>query len=91
MPSNLDPIQLHVFVRSRSRTFFQGPALAVTSNNERGIFDILPLHANFISLIKDYIKITLPDKQTQKFDIEKGLLRVSNDQVDVYLEVDQKI
>ncbi len=81
---------LRVFVRSRNRTFFEGPALAITSNNERGIFDILPFHANFISLINDYIEISLPNGDKQRIDIDKGLLRVTDDTVDVYLEIQKE-
>lgn len=81
---------LRVFIRSRNRTFFEGSALAVTSNNEKGIFDVLPFHANFISLIKDYLEVSLPNGEKQRIDIDKGLLRVADNTVDVYLEIQKE-
>lgn len=78
---------LNVFIKSRSKTYFQGEALSVSSNNATGVFDILPRHANFITLINDYITVVTQEKEVKKFEIESGVLRVLSDRVNIYLTV----
>jgi len=47
--------------------YFDGDVKAVTSKNDTGIFDILPEHSNFISLITSPLTIrTLDGKKTRK-------------------------
>ena len=48
---------LNLKVVSRDGVLFDGKAETISSINEKGKFDILAQHANFISLIKEYIKI----------------------------------
>lgn len=78
-------IHLHVVVRSRSKTYFDNNAMSITSINETGTFDILPLHANFITMIQEFVLIVLPDGKEQKFEIKGGVLRVLGETVDIYL------
>ncbi len=52
---------IRVRARSREEVTFEGEALALTSVNDKGKFDVLPNHANFISLIKDYVIIKKKD------------------------------
>lgn len=82
-----DDQNLHVIVRSRSQTYFDGKAKSVTSTNDTGIFDILPLHANFITMIQQFITVLLPDGKEQKFEIKGGVMRVLGETVDIYLTV----
>lgn len=76
-----------VIVKSRKKTFYDGEAKAVSSNNETGEFDILPHHANFITMIKDFVKVTKPDSAEEEYEVKKGVMRVFEDHVDVYLTV----
>ncbi len=78
---------LHLFIRSREKLLFDGPALSVSSVNESGLFDILPEHANFISIIKDFISIRLPDGKTQKITINNAILKAINNEVKIYLGI----
>ncbi len=43
---------LNVKILSPTQTIFDGPALSVSSTNTLGKFDILPYHANFITLVE---------------------------------------
>lgn len=43
---------LTVKIISPTQTIFDGEAYAVSSVNSSGKFDILPFHANFISLVQ---------------------------------------
>lgn len=79
--------ELNVVVRSRSKTYFQGKAKVVSSNNDTGVFDVLPEHANFITLVDKFVVVTLARGDEQKFDIDKGVMRVLENKVDIYLTV----
>ena len=61
-------------------------ATSVTSYNHLGIFDILPRHENFISIIQKQIIIHGVDGKDTAYDINKGVLKVSDDKVDIYLD-----
>ncbi len=78
---------LNVVVRSRSKIYFEGSAKIVSSNNETGVFDVLPHHANFITLVGKFVTVILADGGEQRFEIDKGVMRVFEDKVDIYLTV----
>lgn len=80
-------VVLKVSVKTKEKSLFNGSVQTVSSKNERGVFDILPLHANFISLISDYIILDKGLSTEKKFDIEKGLLYVLSNKVDVYVGI----
>jgi len=79
--------QIDVIVRSRTKTYFNGKAKAITSINETGTFDVLPEHANFISMIQDFVTVVLPDNKEQKFEIKTGVMQVIQNKADIYLTV----
>jgi F0F1-type ATP synthase epsilon subunit len=78
---------LTVSIKNKERTLYSGKAGSLTSLNDRGEFDILPMHANFISLIKSYILLNKGTKDEQKFIISKGVLKVKEDKVEVLLGI----
>lgn len=78
---------LNVVIRNRDREQFAGPAKAVTCVNEKGRFDVLSQHANFISTIKDKVTIHLPEGGVKEFNFENGVIQVASDNVVLYLGV----
>lgn len=72
-------------VRSRKGRLFDGEALAITSYNDAGEFDVLPFHENFISLIKRYLKIFPKSGEVMNIQLETGVLKVKAGKVDVYI------
>ena len=78
---------LDVTMKSRKKKFFEGKAESVTSNNDDGVFNVLPQHANFITMIKDFVKIGLENGDTKDFEITNGVLRVYEGKVDIFLTV----
>lgn len=77
---------IRVRAQSREAVTFEGDAVAITSVNDKGKFDVLPNHANFISIIKDYVIIKKKDGQDQKIELRgPTVLRVWKDKVDIYL------
>ncbi|MCA9397972.1 hypothetical protein KC573_04015 [candidate division WWE3 bacterium] len=79
--------QLQVKIRSRDQVLYDGTAIAITSKNNKGSFDVLPQHANFISLITDSIVVHINEEKEKSFEIAKGLLKTMNNTVDIYLEL----
>lgn len=75
---------IKVTIKNKERIIFDGPVNALSSYNDVGLFDVLPLHENFISLIKDKI-ILHNNNQEKEFKINTGLLWVRENKVDVYL------
>lgn len=79
--------KLHVNIKDRGNVFFDGEADAVSTYNELGLFDVLPMHENFISLIKNKIVIHQDGKVQKEIKIESGLLKSRGDKVNIYLGV----
>lgn len=77
---------IHIIIRDKNGIILEEDAYALSSYNEIGIFDVLPLHANFISLVRQ--KLTLHKGQGQEnrdMEIGFGLLRVFQNKVHIYL------
>jgi len=84
---NIKNYVLDVSVKSKNKILFEGGTHTVTSRNERGAFDILPLHTNFVTLISEYVIIDKGLKTEQSFKIEEGVLYVLANKVDVYVGI----
>jgi len=76
---------LTVVIRDKDKILFNGQAYAVTCVNDKGIFDILPQHESFISLIKDKVTVRKNPQEKREFPIENGILRVYKDKVYIYV------
>ena len=75
---------LHVNIKNKESILFDDNVTGVSSYNERGLFDILPMHENFISIIKD--KIILHKNKAQKeIKIQTGVLKVKDNYINIYL------
>jgi F0F1-type ATP synthase epsilon subunit len=78
---------LFVTVQGREGRYFEGNAHSITSYNQKGKFDILPTHTNFITLIEKILQIRKRDGSLQEIPVDNGVLRVANNQVDIYLGI----
>lgn len=65
--------------------FFEGEAFSVSSQNRLGNFDVLPKHANFISLIFNKLTIALPSGETLNYQFKRGVLEVRKNEVRIFL------
>ena len=77
---------LKVDIRNRKEQFFMGDAKTVSSFNDTGEFDILPRHANFVTLIRGYVIIDKGLPSEKKFEVDNGVLAAKTGEVDVYLD-----
>ncbi len=74
-------------VRNREKIIFEGEVETVTSRNRKGPFDILPQHANFITLLQDVLKVRKKDGTSEEIGVDNGLLRIVGEKATVYLGV----
>ena len=79
------PESLNVTATTATAKIFEGKALSVSGTNSRGPFDILPMHENFISLIKEKIIIAGSTGQKREIACENGLLEVSENRVRIFI------
>ena len=66
---------------------YRGPAVALSSVNKIGKFDILSEHTNFISLIFKKLTIHLKEKKQVDYEFKRGVLEVSDNLVKVFLGI----
>lgn len=83
----MDSNKLNLTIKTREKVVFEGDVKALTSFNQVGPFDVLPEHANFISLIEKSLIIHNANgtKREIKFDI--ALLRVVENKVEIFLGI----
>jgi hypothetical protein len=81
-------LNMKVKVYSPFRDYYDGPAFSLTAENATGVFDVLPKHHSFISLLSpcELIVRTVEDGE-QRIQISGGLLHVKSDSVVVFLDV----
>lgn len=61
---------------------------AISSTNEAGDFDVLPFHANFISIIKKKVLVHELNGQIKEFPVDNAVLKAVNNQVNVYIGIE---
>jgi len=79
--------KISVTIKSRKKTVFDGKAISISSINDKGPFDILASHANFITMVRDYIRVAVDENNFQDIVIKVGVMRVFENNVQVYLTV----
>lgn len=76
---------INLVIKNKDGILFEGQARALTSINEKGIFDVLPLHENFISVINDFVRIHKTDGQVTDIKITSGVINVKENDVNIYV------
>lgn len=81
---------IKVTIRAYNGVIFSGEAISVSSKNEKGPFDILPGHINFITMVKESLIVRKADKSEEVFEIKgEGILHVYLGEVFVFLGVSE--
>lgn len=79
---------LNVSITSPKLELYKGEASSVSSTNSLGKFDILPEHANFVTLIeKNPIIIRPPKGKPLTFSFALAVLAVNKNQVSIYTDI----
>jgi hypothetical protein len=79
--------RIHVMVRNRRQILFDDDVKAVTSINDTGLFDVLPEHSNFISVLKDSIKLHKMDGTEEVITLKNGVMKVKDSGVKCYIDL----
>lgn len=78
-------MQIKIF--SPYETFYEGETFSFSAQNASGPFDILYDHTNFICLLlAGTVKLNTPYGK-KHFDLSKGILKVSNNNIVVFANV----
>lgn len=78
---------LSLHIQSADKVLFSGEVESLTSKNEQGEFDVLPMHENFISIIHTQIAYKPAKKPSVKLDIEQAILHINNNEVKIFLDL----
>ena len=65
---------------------FTATSVAVSLENRRGKLDLLPLHANLISVIFNKVIFYTGEKITKTYEFETGVVEISENNVRFLLE-----
>lgn len=80
--------ELHVKISSPEKELFNGVAYSISSVNSTGKFDILPGHANFITVIENSpIILRQKNGAKQDFTYPMAILSVASNQVNIYTNI----
>jgi F0F1-type ATP synthase epsilon subunit len=79
---------LKVLVLDTENIIFEGEADRVSSFNEVGRFDVYPMHANFISIVKQELALYMKGKKIKELKLEQAVMKVKQDEVNIFLGID---
>lgn len=71
----------------RDGVLFEGEVKAISTQNRVGKYDVLPIHANFISLVNGPVLIYKKDGTTQQINVIDGVIRVVEGRAQVFVGV----
>jgi F0F1-type ATP synthase epsilon subunit len=78
---------LKVRITRATQLLWEGQAVSVTSKNVDGPFDVLPMHANFVTLIRgEPVKIKLSDGTEKVHSFKYAVMYVQENSVKVYAD-----
>lgn len=81
---------IHVKILSPSQNIFEGDVESVSSINSMGPFDILPEHANFITIVENQ-PIVIRDRsgRAQSLNFPLSVIYTANNQVRIYTKIQE--
>lgn len=82
-------MNLTVKIVTPKELLYEGEASSVSSKNSLGNFDILPEHANFITLVNKTKVIIRPVKKGEKkvFEFDLAILHCTNNTINIYTDI----
>ena len=83
-----DKVLLKVKVRDNENILFEGEVDRVTSFNEIGRFDVYPMHANFISIIRQELTLYHKNEKVKELKVERAVMKVKEDIVHIFLGIE---
>lgn len=81
------PQAISVTVKTPEQILFEGQAVAITSVNKDGVFDVIPYHTNFISIISQYVIIQKTKNDKITIPIQGGIMKVYGNLIHIFLGI----
>jgi len=75
-------------IRDTQNIIFEGEVDRISSFNEVGRFDIYPMHANFISIIRQEITLYQNKQLIKSIKIEQAVLKIKQDVANIFLGIE---
>jgi F-type H+-transporting ATPase subunit epsilon len=82
--------ELQVTIQTPEAVIWEGKAQSVSSQNSAGVFDILPDHANMITLIDQKPIVVVTSKGPQEFKFGRALISVEENKIHIYADIELK-
>lgn len=79
--------QLNVIARSPFKIYYEGLATTVTATNKVGVFDILPGHADFFSILNPGEVLIETNSNPVNFSISSGIITVRDNEVMLFVNI----
>jgi len=79
---------IKVTIRDTQNIIFDGEVDRISSFNEVGRFDVYPMHANFISILRQEINLFQNKQLVKNLKIEQAVLKVKQDIAHIFLGIE---
>lgn len=80
-------VVLNVIARAPFHIYYEGTAQALTAANEVGVFDILPGHADFFSILSPGEVVIDTASDPVSFSITNGIITVRDNEVLLFVNM----
>lgn len=77
-----------VKVSDTEKVLFEGDVDRISSFNEMGPFDIYPMHANFISIIRQQVALYKDGQKINDLKFEQAVMKVKADSAHIFLGIE---
>lgn len=77
-----------VKIRDTEKILFEGEVERISSFNEVGPFDIYPMHANFISILRQELTLYNKNEKVKELKFEQAVLKVKQDVAKIFLGIE---
>lgn len=84
----MDNSKLKILIKDAQKVHFDDEADVFSSNNEVGPFDVLVLHENFISIIKQKITIINSKSVVKEIEFDSAILKALDNKLYVFLGIE---
>lgn len=78
---------LHVRINTPEKLLWEGEARSVSSKNADGPFDILPMHANFITIVENEKILVRTPTEIKDFSFAHSVIYTHANSVYVYTNI----
>ncbi len=79
---------INLKVQDAENIIFEGEVDRISSFNDVGKFDVFPMHANFISIIRQELSFYHKNEKLKELKIEQAILKAKKDIVHIFLGIE---